>query len=369
MTVILEPSDDNIQRAARALLSSRVVAIPTETVYGLAGNAFDEIALATIFTVKERPTFDPHIVHIPPLTADADVVLANLGLLARDKLTPAERERLLELTGAFWPGPLTIVMPRGPQVPDLVTSGLATVAVRCPGHPVTQRLLHATACPLAAPSANRFGRISPTTAAHVLEELGGRIDFILDGGQSRIGIESTVVTITDPPTVLRPGSVTQEALTRTVGVTFSHAKPNAALADAHASPYGPALASPGMLERHYAPGKHFVRLPVPVSALTDEHIHALRALVDEAQGPVALISVFGDPRAQATRLREITGRDVLAHTLSAVGDPTEAASNLFRTLRLLDSTGAALLVAEPVNDGNGLLHAIADRLNRATTPL
>ncbi len=357
MTFILEPTDANIERAAQALLSSRVVAMPTETVYGLAGNAFDEIALATIFTVKERPTFDPLIVHVPPPVKDADAYLTELGLLGA--MSPAMRERLIKLAKAFWPGPLTIVMPRGPKVPDLVTSGLETVAVRCPGHPIAQKLLQMVKRPLAAPSANRFGRISPTSAAHVLEELGGRIDFILDGGPAQIGIESTVVSLLDPPTMLRPGSITAEKLESTLGEKVGLAKANAALAQV----------SPGMLERHYAPGKRFVRLPTTVSALAASDAEALRKLLEGTEGPVALVSVLGDPRAQATRLREITGRDVLAHTLSAAGDPAEAARNLFRTMRLLDSTGAALLIAEPVRGDSGILHAIADRLNRATTPL
>ncbi len=360
MTSILTPTPANLTTAAEALLRSRVVAIPTETVYGLAGVAFDEVALATIFTVKERPTFDPLIVHVPTPPGDADVHLAELGLLDPSLLGPKARERLNTLAKAYWPGPLTLVVPRGPRVPDLVTSGLDTVAIRCPGHPVAQELLATVKRPLAAPSANRFGRISPTTAAHVLEELGGRIDIILDGGPAHVGIESTVVSVTDPPQILRPGSISKESLETTLSESLAIAKPNATLKP---------QASPGMLERHYAPGKRFVRLPAPTSSLTDEAVQRLQTLVEGVEGPIALICVLGDARAAATHLRELTGRDVLAHSLSPSGDPNEAARNLFRTLRLLDSTGAALLVAEPLPAATGVLLAIVDRLSRATVPL
>lgn len=360
MTNILTPTPQSLAAAAEALLRSHVVAMPTETVYGLAGVAFDEVALATIFTVKERPTFDPLIVHVPTPAGDADTHLAELGLLDTKALTPRARERLNTLAKAFWPGPLTLVVPRGPRVPDLVTSGLDTVAIRCPGHPVAQDLLAAVKRPLAAPSANRFGRISPTTAAHVLEELGGRIDIILDGGPAHVGIESAVVSVVEPPQILRPGSLTKERLETALGESLTIAKPNAALK---------AQAAPGMLERHYAPAKRFVRLPTLVSALTDDVGARLQDLVGTVEGPIALICVLGDPRAAATRLRELTGRDVLAHSLSPTGDPNEAARNLFRTLRLLDSTGAALLVAEPLPNASGVLLAIVDRLSRATTAL
>ncbi|HSI05438.1 MAG: L-threonylcarbamoyladenylate synthase [Myxococcota bacterium] len=360
MTSILTPTPANLAAAAEALLRSRVVAIPTETVYGLAGVAFDEVALATIFTVKERPTFDPLIVHVPTPPGDADIHLAELGLLDPRLLTPKARERLNTLAKAYWPGPLTLVVPRGPRVPDLVTSGLDTVAIRCPGHPVAQDLLATVKRPLAAPSANRFGRISPTTAAHVLEELGGRIELILDGGPAHVGIESVVVAVNDPPQILRPGSITKEHLETTLSESLTVAMPNASLKP---------QPSPGMLERHYAPGKRFVRLPTPVSSLADAAAAKLKKLVEGVEGPIALICVLGDARAAATRLRELTGRDVLAHSLSPGGDPNEAARNLFRTLRLLDSTGAALLVAEPLPTASGVLLAIVDRLSRATTPL
>ncbi len=360
MTNILTPTPTSLAAAAEALLHSRVVAMPTETVYGLAGVAFDEVALATIFTVKERPTFDPLIVHVPIPKGDADSHLAELGLLDPKALTPRGRERLNTLAKAFWPGPLTLVVPRGPRVPDLVTSGLETVAIRCPGHPVAQALLEAVQRPLAAPSANRFGRISPTTAAHVLEELGGRIDIILDGGPAHVGIESAVVSVGDPPQILRPGILSKERLETALGETLTVTKPNAALK---------AQVAPGMLDRHYAPAKRFVRLPALVSSITDETGARLRELVHGVEGPIALVCVLGDPRAAATRLRELTGRDILAHSLSPSGDASEAAHNLFRTLRLLDSTGAALLVAEPLPTASGVLLAIVDRLSRATTPL
>lgn len=358
-TAILIPDDVNLELAADALRSGQVVAMPTETVYGLAGVSFDETALASIFSVKERPTFDPLICHVAPFDGPADVALAEAGLLDPAKLTAKARARLNALADACWPGPLTIVMPRTSRVPDLVTSGLDTVAVRCPAHPIAQELLRRVGLPLSAPSANRFGRISPTTAAHVLEELGGRIAYIVDGGPATIGIESTVASIQDPPQVLRPGSISESRISELLGEPVTTAKPNAALAQI----------SPGMLEKHYAPGKTFVRLPSTVSSLADAAVEALNGLTRANEGPLALITILGDPRPSATRLREITGRDVLAHSLSLAGDPGEAARNLFRTLRLLDSTGASLMIAEPTPLRDGLLHAIADRLSRATTPL
>ncbi|MBC7793815.1 MAG: threonylcarbamoyl-AMP synthase [Clostridia bacterium] len=358
-TAILRADDTSLELAVAALRSSKVVAMPTETVYGLAGVSFDETALASIFAVKERPTFDPLICHVAPLQGPADVALAEAGLLDFAKLTPSARIRLLKLTETFWPGPLTVVIPRSSRVPDLVTSGLDTVGVRCPAHPIAQELLRCVNAPLSAPSANRFGRVSPTTAAHVLEELGGRIEIILDGGPATIGIESTVVAVSDPPQVLRPGSISESRIAKLLGERVITAKPNAALAQV----------SPGMLDRHYAPSKTFVRLPQPVCSLANAAIEALRGLVAQKEGPLGLITVLGDPNAAAARLTELVERDVFAHSLSPTGDTAEAARNLFRTLRLLDSTAAALLVAEPMRDEDGLLHAIADRLNRATTPL
>lgn len=194
MAELLQPTAENLARAGEALRRGELVGMPTETVYGLAGNALDAEAVARIFAVKERPTFDPLIVHVAPelrgLDAFGEAELVDVAALDGDARTHIEA-----LISRFWPGPLTLVLPRGARVPDLVTSGLATVAVRMPRHPVAQALIRAAQRPLAAPSANRFGRISPTSAADVQAELGDRIGLILDGGSSEVGVESTVLAI------------------------------------------------------------------------------------------------------------------------------------------------------------------------------
>ncbi|MEK6704214.1 MAG: L-threonylcarbamoyladenylate synthase, partial [Bdellovibrionota bacterium] len=189
---ILQPTDKNINLIAKALLRGEVAAIPTETVYGLGGGVFIKDAISRIFGAKERPTFDPLIVHVSSELSDF-TALEKIGLIESSHIPVAAARAAEKLMDHFWPGPLTIVLPKSQKVPDLVTSGLPTVAIRMPSHPVAQTLLHRVVMPLAAPSANRFGRISPTCAADVLSELGEKIEFILDGGKSSIAIESTNV--------------------------------------------------------------------------------------------------------------------------------------------------------------------------------
>jgi L-threonylcarbamoyladenylate synthase len=325
---------EGVDRAAQLLRAGDIVAIPTETVYGLAAVAFDERAVARVFSVKERPVFDPLIVHLGDPNLD-DVV--DIG-----RMSAAARRTVAALTQAFWPGPLTLVLPRGPRVPDLVTSGLDTVAVRMPRHPLALAVIRAAGAPLAAPSANRFGRISPTSAADVLAELGDRIPLVLDGGPCAVGVESTVVAVGENGelTLLRPGGVSPEAIERIAGTPPRWTS----IADAPASP--------GMLPSHYAPRKRLVllepgRLP---------ELGKLRTL--------GLLAFSGDEPAAASALAARTGRAVVARVLSPLGDLEQAARGLFAALRWLDASPAEILLAEPV-PGGGLGHAIRDRLARA----
>lgn len=235
----LRPDPGAIRRAARLLLDGGIVAFPTETVYGLGAHALDAAAVRRVFAAKGRPAFNPLIVHVADAAA-ARAVVAEW---------PPKAELL---SAAFWPGPLTLVLRRGPTVPDEVTAGLDTVAVRVPGHPVALALLREVGVPVAAPSANPFARLSPTTAGHVERGLGEAADLILDAGATPVGIESTVVDLTrEPPVILRPGAVTAAELERVVGPLAASPQPGGPPRSGGEGRDG--LASPGLLERHYAP--------------------------------------------------------------------------------------------------------------------
>jgi L-threonylcarbamoyladenylate synthase len=321
-------SETAIEQAAKILRSGGLVAFPTETVYGLGADAFNERAVARVFEVKDRPRFDPLIVHI------ADV--GQVERLAAD-FPPLARK----LTERFWPGPLTLVLPKKPIVPDLVTAGCSTLALRLPDHPLTLELLRSANLALAGPSANPFGCISPTTAAHVGEQLGDRIDMILDGGPCRVGVESTVLQITDDrPILLRPGGTTLEEIENVVGAVGLPTAP--AVREA---PGG--IASPGMLSRHYAPR---TRLVVP----TREAGNAAEEAV--ADGKRAGLLAF---RAGAN-----LSRYAKVEVLSPDGDLREATANFFAALRRLDAAGLDLIVADLFPE-SGLGRALNDRLRRA----
>ncbi len=317
---ITAPDPAGIAHAAEVLRGGGLVGMPTETVYGLAADATNPAAVARVFEAKARPSFDPLIVH----TADADAALAlaaDVPVLARD------------LAAAFWPGPLTLVLPKAPRIGDLVTSGLATVALRVPAHEVARQLIAAAGVPVAAPSANRFGRVSPTTAQHVIDELGDAVDLVLDGGPCTTGVESTVVTLQDDQVhVLRLGGTTLEALGEVVGPQ----RVVSGVGDA-ARP-----ASPGMLEKHYAP-----KTPLRVVA---------------ADGALS-----ADPRAGLLCLREPEDPRGwgAVEVLSLRGDLREAAANLFAAMRRLDASGVTHIVARAVPE-QGLGRAINDRLRRAS---
>jgi L-threonylcarbamoyladenylate synthase len=313
------PIGTDVQLAARLLRAGQLVAFGTETVYGLGANATDATAVAKVFAAKARPSFDPLIVHVATRDAVADVV-ANF---------PPAAERLAE---AFWPGPLTLVLPKRDAIPDLVTSGRSTVGVRVPAPAITRELLAAAGVPVAAPSANAFGRISPTTAAHVAEQLGDAIDYIFDCGPCNVGIESTVLDLSEePPMLLRPGGTTLEEIERVIGRVALASKSEA----------GPQRA-PGMLSRHYAP-----RTPLVVTDRIDEVPSFART---------GLLTLT----AEATNL----GRFANVEVLSASGDLVEAAANFFAALRRLDAAQLNLIIARPFPN-RGLGRALNDRLNRA----
>jgi L-threonylcarbamoyladenylate synthase len=308
-----------IEEAAAALRAGRLVAFPTETVYGLGAVATNDRAVAAIFAAKERPRFNPLIVHIQDRTAASALAIWNeLG----DRLA-----------ARFWPGPLTLVLRRADACPLslLVSAGGDTVALRAPTHPVAQALLAATVLPVAAPSANPAGRISPTTAQHVVESLGDRVQIVVDGGPCPIGLESTVLDVTtDRARLLRPGAVTREDLEAAIGALGPQPTDDA---DEHG------LRSPGRLRSHYAPS-----LPVRLDATSVEPGEALLA--------------FGaEPPAGARQ----------ALNLSASGDLVEAAANLFAMLRALDRPEHQAIAVMPIPD-HGLGAAIRDRLRRAAAP-
>ena len=315
---ILRPTADSLAAAGRVLAAGRLVAFPTETVYGLGADATNEQAVAAVFAAKGRPRFNPLIVHFAATDAARGETIFD--------------DRADALARAFWPGPLTLVLPRraDSRIALLASAGLDTLAVRVPRHPVAQALLTSCGRPLAAPSANVSGKISPTTAAHVADSLGDKVAMILDGGACPIGIESTVVDLTgDKPRLLRPGGVTEEQLATVIGPLASAAAP---VGD-------DARPSPGMLASHYAPD-----LPLRLEAKALRPGEALLAF-----GPEPL------PGAAA------------AANLSPTGDLTEAAANLFAMLRALDRPGLTGIAVMPIPD-QGLGHAINDRLRRAAAP-
>ncbi len=311
---------DAIDRAAALIKSGKLVAFPTETVYGLGGDATSNYAVANIFAAKGRPLFNPLIIHVGEIAQALEFVVMD--------------NRAKRLAEAFWPGPLTLVLPRQADCPIslLCSAGLDTLAIRVPRHPAALALLAASGRPIAAPSANRAGRVSPTTPAHVREELEGRIDMILDGGPCSVGVESTVLDLTGPqPVLLRPGGLARESIEALIGPIITPST-DAATSEAPRP-------SPGLLSSHYAP-----RVPVRLDA-------------QEPSGGEAFLG-FGPP-APGVRAPDIQ--------LSPRGDTTEAASNLFASLRALDRPPFSGIAVMPIPDA-GLGAAINDRLRRAAAP-
>jgi L-threonylcarbamoyladenylate synthase len=325
---LLEPTEENIRRAGEALAAGRLVAIPTETVYGLGADAFNERAVARVFEAKARPSFDPLIVHIAELS-QADRVVRELPAAAR-----ALMERL-------WPGPLTLILPKRAEVPDLVTSGLDTVALRFPSNTVAQAVIRAAGTPVAAPSANPFGYLSPTTAHHVAAMLGARVDFIVDGGPCAIGVESTVLDVTgERPVVLRPGGMPVETIEEVVG-------PVEILDRTDARP-----TSPGQLPSHYAPRTRLLLVPAGGLAWAKPKGRAAALVFDDRS------------RAALTASRASRAFRVL-RVLSPGADLLEAAARLFSTLHELDRGGFDEIWAERLPE-EGLGRAVNDRLYKAS---
>jgi L-threonylcarbamoyladenylate synthase len=321
--------------AASLLRAGEVVAVPTETVYGLACDALNAEAAARVFASKERPAFDPLIVHV------ADV--SWIGRLAQPDATAARLAQ--KLAAEFWPGPLTMIFPAREVVPDLVRSGLPTVALRCPEHRLTRRLIATLGRPLAAPSANRSMQLSPTTAGHVLEGLGNRIDLILDGGPCGRGIESTVVDCTtDPPQILRPGPITRAELEAAIGRLVVDVK--AADDDATSA----AARSPGMLPRHYAP-----KTPLEVSATAAERVEEL---VQAGKRIAWLTAQIDDPRVRSLA----ASRDLLVVPMPA--DPAAFATSLYATLHAIDRRSLDRIIIDAPPDTDAW-RAVTDRLSRA----
>ena len=320
-TAVIPASADAAEAAARCLAGG-LVAFPTETVYGLGADATDARAVARLYEAKGRPSFNPLIAHVGDLQHARQIAMFD--------------DRSLQLAKAFWPGPLTLVLPKAPGCPvaDLATAGLDTVAVRVPAHHVARDILRAFGKPIVAPSANMSGHVSPTTAAHVLSDLAGRIDMIVDGGPVSVGVESTIVGCFEPPLLLRPGGLPRADIERVLGETLAGLPDDGADTEAHPL-------APGMMASHYAP-----RTPVRLNA---EHVNAGEALL--AFGP--------DPISDT--------REAVVMNLSATGDLVEAAANLFGYLRALDAKGARGIAVMPIPD-DGLGEAINDRLRRAAVP-
>ncbi len=303
-----------IDKAAQYIREGKLVAFPTETVYGLGANAMNPLAVAKIFELKERPSFDPLIVHI-----------ANLNQL--ETLVSNIDTRVFILAGRFWPGPLTIVMPKNQTVPDIVTSGLPTVGIRMPGNEIALELIRKSGCAIAAPSANKFGRISPTTAAHVKKQLPS-VDFIVDGGKTTVGIESTIIRLTKNGfQVLRNGIITQEEIEELLPVDMNTEIEN--------------LAAPGMLKSHYSPRKMFL--------VADNH----NRLIDKSKA--GFISFTGENEEGFKKVIRVSQQQ----------DLKDYAVNMFEAMHSFeDDPEIEIIVAEPVAQ-KGIGKAIMDRLKKA----
>lgn len=314
---IVEPTAANVETAARILRQGRLVAFPTETVYGLGADATNDRAVAAVFAAKDRPHFNPLIVHLASYEEAARIVHFE--------------ERAKRLARAFWPGPLTLVLPRreGAPVSRLAGGGLETLAVRVPNHEVARALLIATHRPIVAPSANRSGRLSPTRPEHVIASLGARVDLVLDGGPCRIGLESTVVDLVDGVLILRPGGIPAVRIEAALGEVVREAGDETTRQ----------IRSPGMLLRHYAP-----ECPLRLDAR-------------EARPGEALLAFGADAPPASASVRN----------LSRSGDLIEAAANLYRFLHELDRGEFSAIAVRPIPD-TGLGRAINDRLRRAAHP-
>ncbi|MES2692462.1 MAG: L-threonylcarbamoyladenylate synthase [Verrucomicrobiota bacterium] len=337
---LFRPTPRNLAFLAARLQAGELVAVPTETVYGLAGDALNPAACRKIFKAKGRPTNDPLIVHVHSLDQLHELCVPNAAALG--------------LARKFWPGPLTLILPKLPIVSDLVTAGKDSVAVRMPSHPVFRRLLKLAGRPLAAPSANPFGYISPTTAAHVADNLGKKIAYILDGGAAQIGLESTIVDLRDPkrPAVLRPGAISAAEIARVLRRPVAEPKRNSSAGKASASA-AVAQVAPGMLARHYSP-----HTPVVLHDRIEE------IASDKKAGSVRTSGVSAGDKEAYLFLRRPAQKGPNIFWLDERGSLKGIAHRLFAMLRLLDTQGFTRIHVEQAT-GGPLAAAINDRLRRA----
>jgi L-threonylcarbamoyladenylate synthase len=337
----------DLEQAAAILRAGGLVALPTETVYGLGANALDTRAVERIFAAKQRPAWDPIIVHI-----------ANEEMLAT--LVTEIPEAARKLIAAFWPGPLTLLLPRSTAVPDAVTAGRTLVGVRMPAHPVALALIRAANLPIAAPSANRFGHTSPTTAAHVLADLDGRIDAVLDAGPAAHGVESTVLDPTQTPMLIyRPGAVTAEQI-RAVAGEVEIFQPESPLLDAANSAKNTiieSLPSPGVGLRHYAPKARLVLIDAPFTELKEKIAEAARHFPGERVG----ILLPEEISATGLNLRAL---NAIVFSWGRWAAPATLARDLYSGLRSLDDQGCTVILC-PVPAADEIGAAIRDRLRKA----
>jgi L-threonylcarbamoyladenylate synthase len=333
--LLLDSSEENLRTAGRALAEGKLVAIPTETVYGLGADAFNPSAVARVFEAKARPSFDPLIVHIARI-ADLTRIASSVPLAAA---LLAER---------LWPGPLTMVLPKRTELPDIVTSGLDSVAVRFPSHPVARKIIEYSGTVVAAPSANPFGYISPTTARHVADMLGERVDYIIDGGACEVGVESTVLDMTGVvPVILRHGGMPVERIREIVGEVLEKTQVST-------RQDSEAMVSPGLLDSHYAPHS-------PLTLFASGEIG--RPEFAKAPHASRIAAIVFDKMEAHNLIRSGGFEEVYALTENR--DMRKAASRLFAILHELDGLGFDAIYAEKVPD-EGLGKAINDRLYRAS---
>lgn len=333
----VHPDPHRIALAAACLRRGGLVAFPTETVYGLGVHALDRDAVLRLFDAKGRPANDPLIVHVSSIEAAFPLVVE----------IPTDAVRL---AARFWPGPLTMILRRRSSVPSEVSAGLDTVAIRVPAHPVAQALLRAADVPVAAPSANLFSRPSPTKASHVVDDLGGRIDMVLDGGDTSVGVESTVVDLTtDPPVVLRPGAISLESLQAVL--------PSVTTRVTRTAGEDAPMISPGMLSKHYAPRAPVTLYRGPAARVRTAVRQAAAVALARGQR-VGVLATTADSAA-------IEGLPVVVATLGDEGEAADVASRLYAALRELDAAGVDLVLACDVRRDDGLWRAIGDRLSRA----
>ncbi len=334
------PDEAAIARAASCLQGGGLVAFPTETVYGLGVHALDAGAVARLFAAKQRPANDPLIVHI---RAFADV----------ERLAVQIPDSARQLARRFWPGPLTLVLRRSPFVPDAVTAGLDSVALRVPAHPVARALMAAAGLPVAAPSANLFSRPSPTRAEHVLQDLDGRIDLVIDGGPTNVGIESTVLDLSHGrPRILRPGAVTASMLREVLAVDE----------DAPALAAGGPMPSPGLLLKHYSPRAPLTVYEGPRAAVDARLTRDALAQLDAGHRVALLLAVEDEPLVSRTWPLQPSRLEI--RYLGAADDAQQVAAGLYAALRDLDAVPVDLILARSF-PGEGLGRAVADRMRRA----